>query len=101
MDYMNLDDRSIGMFWVVSYTMAQPASETVMNWLTSAGVQELLPGTNQSTNERIMVMREVNPVPLSLLLGFSINLCLKLAFQIEDSMFSIGVPGQVPSQVLK
>ncbi|KAK2980751.1 hypothetical protein RJ640_015670 [Escallonia rubra] len=88
MDYMNLDDRSIGMFWVVSYTMAQPACETVMTWLTSAGVTELLPGPNLQSNERLMVMREVNPVPISLLSGFSINLCLKLAFQMEDSMFS-------------
>ncbi|KAK3043079.1 hypothetical protein RJ639_001194 [Escallonia herrerae] len=87
MDYMNLDDRSIGMFWVVSYTMAQPACETVMTWLTSAGVTELLPGPNLQSNERLMVMREVNPVPISLLSGFSINLCLKLAFQMEDSMF--------------
>lgn len=88
MDYMNLDERSIGMFWVVSYTMAQPACETVMNWLTSAGVTELLPGPNLQSNERLMVMREVSPVPISLLSGFSINLCLKLAFQMEDSMFS-------------
>nr|GLL46879.1 mediator of RNA polymerase II transcription subunit 23 [Ipomoea trifida] len=93
MDYMNLDDRSIGMFWVVSYTMAQPACETVMNWLTSAGFTELLTGPNLQSNERIMVMREVVPLPISLLSGFSINLCLKLALQIEDSMFS----GQVPS----
>lgn len=88
MDYMNLDDRSIGMFWVVSYTMAQPACELVMNWLTSVGVTELLPGSNLPTTERLMVMREVSPVPISLLSGFSINLCLKLAFQMEDSMFS-------------
>ncbi|KAA8529023.1 hypothetical protein F0562_033489 [Nyssa sinensis] len=88
MDYMNLDDRSIGMFWVVSYTMAQPACETVMNWLTSAGVTELLPGLNLQPNERLMVMREVSPLPISLLSGFSINLCMKLAYQMEDSMFS-------------
>ncbi|KAI8023504.1 Mediator of RNA polymerase II transcription subunit 23 [Camellia lanceoleosa] len=87
MDYMNLDDRSIGMFWVVSYTMAQPACETVMNWLTSAGVQELLPGSNLQSTERLMVMREVSPLPISLLSGFSINLCLKLAYQMEESMF--------------
>ena len=87
MDYMNLDDRSIGMFWVVSYTMAQPACETVMNWLTSAGVSEL-PGSNLQSNERLMVMREVSPLPISLLSGFSINLCSKLAYQMEESMFS-------------
>ncbi|CAH9099736.1 unnamed protein product [Cuscuta europaea] len=93
MDYMNLDDRSIGMFWVVSYTMAQPACEMVMNWLTSAGFTELLTGPNVQSTERIMMMREVVPLPISLLSGFSINLCMKLALQMEDCMFS----GQVPS----
>ncbi|KAH7833170.1 hypothetical protein Vadar_003704 [Vaccinium darrowii] len=88
MDYMTLDDRSVGMFWVVSYTMAQPACETVMNWLTSAGITELLPGSNVQSNDRLMVMREVCPLPVSLLSGFSINLCMKLAFQMEESMFS-------------
>ncbi|PHU19773.1 Mediator of RNA polymerase II transcription subunit 23 [Capsicum chinense] len=87
MDYMNLDDRSIGMFWVVSYTMAQPACETVMHWLNSAGVTELLPGPNLQSNERLIVMREVCPLPISLLSGLSINLCLKVAYQMEESMF--------------
>ncbi|KAJ9548970.1 hypothetical protein OSB04_021513 [Centaurea solstitialis] len=87
MDYMNLDDRSIGMFWVVSYTMAQPASDTVMGWLTSAGHAEV-PGPNLQSNERMSMMREVHPVPISLLSGFSVNLCLKLAFQMEEAMFS-------------
>ncbi|KAL3631411.1 Mediator of RNA polymerase II transcription subunit 23 [Castilleja foliolosa] len=88
MDYMNMDERSIGMFWVVSYTMAQPACETVMNWLTSAGITEIIPGQNLQSNERFMVMQEVSPLPISLLSGFSINLCLKLAHQMEESMFS-------------
>ncbi|XVE85456.1 hypothetical protein DITRI_Ditri17bG0092500 [Diplodiscus trichospermus] len=88
MDYMNMDDRSIGMFWVVSYTMAQPACETVMNWLSSGGVTELLPGGNVQPNERLMVMREVSPLPISLLSGFSMNLCLKLVFQMEESLFA-------------
>lgn len=87
-DYMNMDERSIGMFWVVSYTMAQPACETVMNWLTSAGVTEGISGPNLQSNERLMVMQEVSPVPMSLISGFSINLCLKLVYQMEESMFS-------------
>lgn len=87
-DYMNMDDRSIGMFWVVSYTMAQPACETVVNWLSSGGVSEFLPGANMQSNERLMVMREVSPLPMSLLSGLSLNLCLKLVFQLEDSLFA-------------
>ncbi|XP_057961845.1 mediator of RNA polymerase II transcription subunit 23 isoform X2 [Malania oleifera] len=88
MDYMGLDDRSIGMFWVVSYTMAQPACEMVMNWLSPPGATEWLPGSNMQSNERLMVMRETSPLPISLLSGFSIHLCLKLAYQMEDSLFS-------------
>ncbi|KAA3483068.1 Mediator of RNA polymerase II transcription subunit 23 [Gossypium australe] len=88
MDYMSMDDKSIGMFWVVSYTMAQPACETVMNWLSSGGVTELLPGANVQPNERFMVMREVSPLPISLLSGFSMNLYLKLVFQMEESLFA-------------
>ncbi|KAH0918153.1 hypothetical protein HID58_025813 [Brassica napus] len=84
MDYMNLDDRSIGMFWVVSYTMAQPACETVINWLSSSGMAEL-PGLQP--NERVMMMQEVTPLPMSLLSGFSMNLCLKLALQMEEALF--------------
>ncbi|KAL6515696.1 hypothetical protein OROMI_034062 [Orobanche minor] len=79
---------SIGMFWVVSFTMAQPACETVMNWLTSTGTTEMLPGTDPQSNERFMVMQEVSLLPISLLSGFSINLCLKLAYQMEESIFS-------------
>lgn len=87
LDYMNMDDRSVGMFWVVSYTMAQPACEMVMNWLNSAGT-EVLPVSGLQPNERLIVLRETSPMPMSLLSGFSINLCLKLAYQMEDSLFS-------------
>lgn len=93
MDYLNMDERSIGMFWVVTYTMAQPACETVMNWLTSAGVIDLLPVINLQPAERIVATREVSPLPMSLISGFSMNLCLKLSYQMEDSLFS----GQVLS----
>ncbi|KAI4357583.1 hypothetical protein L6164_001522 [Bauhinia variegata] len=88
MDYMNMDERSIGMLWVVSYTMAQPACETAMNWLNSAGVAELLPGPNLQSTERLLATREVSPLPMSLLSGFSMNLCIKLSYQMEESIFS-------------
>ncbi|KAG9457178.1 hypothetical protein H6P81_001686 [Aristolochia fimbriata] len=87
MDFMNLDERTMGMFWVLSYTIAQPACDAVMNWFTSAGVTELLPGSNLQTNERMMAMRESCPLPMTLLSGLSINLCLKLAFQLEETIF--------------
>ncbi|PPS13637.1 hypothetical protein GOBAR_AA06944 [Gossypium barbadense] len=67
---------------------SQPACETVMNWLSSGGVTELLPEANVQPNERFMVMREVSPLPISLLSGFSMNLYLKLVFQMEESLFA-------------
>ncbi|KAH9622720.1 hypothetical protein KSS87_007861 [Heliosperma pusillum] len=87
LDYMNMDDRSVGMFWVVSYTMTQPACEMVMNWLNSAGT-EVLQVSNLQPNERLVVMRETTPLSISLLSGFSIKLCMKLAYQMEESLFS-------------
>lgn len=87
MEYMNMDDRSTGMFWVVSYTMAQPACDTVLSWLTSGGT-ESLPASNLQANDRITVIREVNPVPVSLLSGLSMNMCMKLATQLEEVMFN-------------
>lgn len=86
-DFVNLDDRSMGMFWVLSFTMAQPACEAVMNWFTSAGITDLLQASNVQTNERVMMMRETYPLSMSLLSGLSINLCLKLAYQLEDAIF--------------
>ncbi|KAD7116542.1 hypothetical protein E3N88_03810 [Mikania micrantha] len=87
MDYMTLDDKSIGMFWAMSYIMVQPPCEMVMMWLTCNGYTKL-PDSNPQANEIITVRREVNPVPISLLSGFSINLCLKLCVLMEDDIFS-------------
>lgn len=88
MDYMNMDERSIGMFWVVSYTMAQPACETAMHWLTSAGVVEMITGPNLQSPERLVATQEVSPLPISLLSGFAMNLCVKLSYQMEENIFS-------------
>ncbi|KAL9265828.1 Mediator of RNA polymerase II transcription subunit 23-like protein [Drosera capensis] len=86
-EYTNLDERSIGMYWVVSFMMAQPACDTIMNWLTSAGT-EMLSTSGLQSNDRLMIMRETSPLPMSLLSGFAINLCFKLAHQMEDTLFS-------------
>ncbi|XP_078444116.1 mediator of RNA polymerase II transcription subunit [Wolffia australiana] len=88
LDFMNLDDRTIGMFWVLSFTMAQNGCDAIVNWLTSLGVSELPPqGPSLQSGEKIMMMRETCPLSMSLLSGFSINLCSKLAYQLEESIF--------------
>lgn len=92
MDYMNMDDRSTGVFWAASYVKAQSACDTVISWLTSGGT-ELLSAPNQQSSDRIMVMQEVNPVPISLLSGLSIYMCLRLASQLEETMFDGQVLG--------
>ncbi|KAK1372752.1 hypothetical protein POM88_028945 [Heracleum sosnowskyi] len=75
------------MFWAMSYMTGQSACDTVISWLTSGGT-ELLSASNLQSSDRIMVIREVNPVPISLLSGLSIHMCLKLASQLEETMFS-------------
>ncbi|KAI3779042.1 hypothetical protein L2E82_08484 [Cichorium intybus] len=59
--------------------MAQPACDMVMTWLTSGGHVELPLLAGQNLNEKITVIKEVKPVPISLLSEFSINLC-KIGF---------------------
>lgn len=86
-DFTNLDERATGMFWVLSFTMVQPACEAVMNWFTSAGMADLIQGPNMQPSERIMMMRETYPLSMPLLSGLSINLCMKLAFQLEETIF--------------
>ncbi|KAH7670287.1 Mediator complex subunit Med23 protein [Dioscorea alata] len=87
MDLTNLDEKSMGMFWVLSFTMAQPACEAIMNWLTSSGAQDLLQGPNVQSGDRMMMLRETYPLSISLLSGLSINLCMKLAYQLEETIF--------------
>lgn len=86
-DFMNLDERAMGMFWVLSFTMAQPACDAVMTWFTSAGGTDFMQGSNMQPNERMTMMHETYPLSMSLLSGLSINLCLKLAFQLEETIF--------------
>jgi mediator of RNA polymerase II transcription subunit 23 len=86
-DFANLDERTMGMFWILSFTMAQPACEAVMNWFTSTGETDLLQGPNMHTNDRITIMRETFPLSMTFLSGLSFNMCLKLAFQLEETIF--------------
>ena len=56
-------------------------------WFTSAGIADLIQGPNMQSNERTMMMRASYPMSMPLLSGMSINLCLKLAFQLEETIF--------------
>ena len=85
--FVNLDERTMGMFWVLSFTMARPACEAVMNWFTSTGETDLLQGPNMHTNDRITIMRETFPLSMAFLSGLSFNMCLKLAYQLEETIF--------------
>lgn len=40
MDYVSTDDRSIGIFWAVSYAMMQPTCKSSITWLSSIGFQK-------------------------------------------------------------
>ncbi|XP_020531801.1 mediator of RNA polymerase II transcription subunit 23 isoform X2 [Amborella trichopoda] len=87
LDFLNLDERSLGMFWVLSHTVGRTAWEAIMAYLNSVGVSELLQqGSMGQSGERMMVMREACPLPMSLFSGLSINSSLKLATQIEETL---------------
>ncbi|XP_024525879.1 mediator of RNA polymerase II transcription subunit 23 [Selaginella moellendorffii] len=83
LDYANLDDNSMGMVWVLSHTMTQPVADAVMNWMRSNGVGEVLVG-----NERIAVVHETSPLPIAMLSGLSLHLCMRLIQQIEEQIFA-------------
>eukprot|EP01018_Ginkgo_biloba_P037257 Gb_41520 [translate_table: standard] len=79
----------MGMFWVLSHTMTQPACEAIMNWMNSNGISEVIvPGSLVQPSERLAVMRETRTLPITLLSGLSLHLCLRLAGQIEEIMFA-------------
>ncbi|XP_057830163.2 mediator of RNA polymerase II transcription subunit 23 isoform X2 [Cryptomeria japonica] len=89
MDYLKLDDKSMGMFWVLSHTMTQPACDAIMNWLNSNGITELpMQGSIGQPSERYVLMHETCPLPMSLLSGVSLHLCVRLTAQIEETMFA-------------
>lgn len=83
LDYAALDEKSMGMVWVLSNTMTQPISEALMAWFKSSGVAEImLPG------ERLSMIHETRPLPMTLLSGLSLHLCLRLINQIEELIFA-------------
>ncbi|KAG0577554.1 hypothetical protein KC19_5G164800 [Ceratodon purpureus] len=83
LDYAQLDEKAMGMVWVLSNTMTQPISEALMTWFRSSGVSEMmLPG------ERLSVIHETRPLPMTLLSGLSLHLCLRLLSQIEELTFA-------------
>ncbi|XP_017226267.2 mediator of RNA polymerase II transcription subunit 23 isoform X1 [Daucus carota subsp. sativus] len=86
-DYLNMDDRSTGMFWALSYVSEPHACDTVISWLKLGGT-ELLSASHLQSSDRITMMREVVPVPVSLLSGLSLHMRVILASQLEETMFS-------------
>ncbi|BFI23757.1 mediator of RNA polymerase II transcription subunit 23 [Marchantia polymorpha subsp. ruderalis] len=92
LDYSNLDDKSMGMVWVLSHTVSQPICEAVMAWLNSKGAADYMsPG---QTGDRLAIIHETRPLPIVLLSGLSLHMSSRLINNIEEVMF----PGQhVPS----
>eukprot|EP00252_Welwitschia_mirabilis_P010175 TRINITY_DN23348_c0_g1_i1.p1 TRINITY_DN23348_c0_g1~~TRINITY_DN23348_c0_g1_i1.p1 ORF type:complete len:1136 (+),score=169.95 TRINITY_DN23348_c0_g1_i1:69-3476(+) len=94
LDYLNLDDKSMGMFWVLSNTTTQPACDALMGWLNPPLLVQ--PSMNQLSEQPNMIP-ETRPLPLSFLSGLSLYMCNRLANQMEEIVFT----GQVvPSMAL-
>ena len=79
LDYSNLDEKSMGMIWVVSHTMSQSVCDAMMNWMMSSGYQDI--------GGPLRVMQETQPLPMTLLSGLSLHFCTRLIGQIEDQIF--------------
>ncbi|KAL3685167.1 hypothetical protein R1sor_003189 [Riccia sorocarpa] len=86
LDYSNLDDKSMGMVWVLSHTVSQPICEAVMAWLNSKGFADYM-GSGQ-TGDRIVVIHETRPLPVVLLSGLSLHMSSRVVNTIEDLMFA-------------
>lgn len=87
-DYANLDDKSMGMIWVLSLTISQPVCEAMMSWMKPNGIGEIiLPGSLGQSADRLLVVQETQPLPMTLLSGLSLHLCTRLISQIEDQIF--------------
>jgi mediator of RNA polymerase II transcription subunit 23 len=90
LDYSMLDEKSMGMVWVLSNTMTQPISEALMTWFKSSGVVDFtLPSNNVGQpGERLSLIHETRPLPITLLSGLSLHLCIRIITQIEELIFS-------------
>ncbi len=90
LDYSMLDEKSMGMVWVLSNTMTQPISEALMTWFKSSGVVDFtLPSNNVGQpGERLSLIHETRPLPIPLLSGLSLHLCIRIVTQIEELIFS-------------
>ncbi|CAM6090169.1 unnamed protein product [Calypogeia fissa] len=87
LDYSNLDDKSMGMVWVLSHTVSQPICESIMNWINQKGHGEVI-GAGGQAGERMPVVLEVRPLPILLLSGLSLHLCFRLINNIEEVMLA-------------
>ncbi|KAL2653365.1 hypothetical protein R1flu_021493 [Riccia fluitans] len=86
LDYSNLDEKSMGMVWVLSHTVSQTICEAVMAWLNSKGAADYMsPG---QTGDRIAVIHETRPLPVVLLAGLSLHMASRVVNTIEDLMFA-------------
>lgn len=88
LDFSNLDDNSKGMIWVLSLIISQPVCEAVMTWMKSNGFAEVLVSGNMGQGgDRLVVVNETQPLPMTLLSGLSLHLCTRLISQLEDLIF--------------
>eukprot|EP00250_Pteridium_aquilinum_P014109 c21786_g1_i1 orf=152-5008(+) len=88
MDFSNLDDKSMGMFWVMSLTMSQPVCEAMMSWMKTNGIAEIpLSGGIGQAGDRLLVVQETQPLSMTLLSGLSLHVCTRFIGQIEDQIF--------------
>eukprot|EP00897_Mesotaenium_endlicherianum_P002683 jgi/Mesen1/2442/ME000158S01646 len=91
LDYASLDDPTTGMVWAMSHMMSQPVCDSIIAYLRSAGVAELLlPGPRgggaggAQPGERCHVIQETKALSVALLQGLSLQSAQRAAAAIED-----------------
>ncbi|KAI5077336.1 hypothetical protein GOP47_0007160 [Adiantum capillus-veneris] len=88
LDFSNLDEKSMGMFWVMSLTMSQPVCEAMMSWMKTNGIVEiLLSGSLSQSSDRLLAVQETRPLSMTLLSGLSLHVSTRFLGQIEDQIF--------------
>lgn len=88
LEFSNLDDKSMGMFWVMSLTMSQPVCEAMMSWMKTNNVLEIMLG---QSGDRLLVYQETQPLSMTLLSGLSLHVCTRFLGLIEDQIFGTQV----------
>eukprot|EP00850_Spirogloea_muscicola_P008367 SM000044S16014 [mRNA] locus=s44:548456:560883:- [translate_table: standard] len=83
LDYADVDDKTMGMVWVLSHTMSQTVCEAITTWMNSQGFTEM----EMLDGDLVKVYNGSRPLPISFLSGLSLHTCARLMHSIDELLF--------------